>query len=71
MIQNSHALNAGEKQPLDTVERSVVKHGNSLYVNVTSFAQRIHNIQVGDDVDVHITNSGLVIGFNSKDEGEN
>lgn len=61
MIKDSKAVTRGDKQPLDTAERTVMEHGSSLYVNVTAFAERLHDIQAGDDVSVHITHSGLVI----------
>lgn len=61
MIRDSNAVTAGEKQPIDTVSRKVVNVGGTLYVSVTDFAQRLHQINAGDDVEVHITHDSVIV----------
>jgi predicted RNA-binding protein with TRAM domain len=70
MIQDSKAVTNGDKQPVDTAERSVIEHSGSLYVNVTGFAERLHGVEVGDTVNVHITHAGLVVDLQPTTEDD-
>jgi len=64
MIQEAREIARGEAEPKCTEERKVVKHGDSLYVNITDYAVKTHDIKKGDQVDVHHTDHGFSVDPN-------
>jgi hypothetical protein len=50
-----------EGEPLDSEPRKVIQQNDSLYVNVTKYAERNLDISVGDEVDVHTYEACIVV----------
>ena len=55
------AAHADEDEPLNTEDRTVMGMHGSLYVNVTTFAAAIHNVEQGDECTVYTLDDGIYI----------
>lgn len=55
----------GDDEPLDTGSRKVQEF-NGLYINLTDYGVRTGNVEVGDEMDVHVFREGIVIPFDDE-----
>jgi hypothetical protein len=61
MVERSRAIAAGDNEPTNTEERSVVDLGGALYVNLSDYAKSTHDFEKGDDVLLHTVDDGVCI----------